>query len=257
MTSRALLAVVIILASGSAMADPGHLEGYLPAAAHTQGEHGSFWTTDLWIYQQGATLVHLWFNPEGEDGTATESVVVPLASVTTRLEDVVHTVFGRSDAVGSIHYLADGPVEVQSRTWTTGEGGGSFGQTIAGLPISAASYAGGGQAGALRMVVDQSPVTRSNLGLVNVTPETVTASVEVFTADGQAAPGSSAFTVALPPFAMDQVNDLLARLEPGTRPGLIVRVSVASDAGAVLAYLSTVDNTTNDPSYQEAFRFGY
>ena len=85
----------------------------------------------------------------------------------------------------------------------------------------------------------------------------MTASVEVLTADGQPAPGASAFTVELPPFAMDQVNDLLSCLEPGTRHGLIVRVGVASSAGAVLAYLSTVDNTTNDPSYQEAFRFGY
>ena len=256
MTRRALVAVAVVLVSCSAMAASGHLEGYLPAAAHAPGGHGSYWTTDVWVYQQGATRVHLWFNPEGEDGTAVDSVVLPLSAPATRFEDVVRTVFGRSDGVGSIHYLADGPVEVESRTWTAAPGGGSFGQTIAGIPITAASFAGSSQAGALRMVVDQSPSFRSNLGLVNVTPETVTASVELFTAEGQAAPGGSAFTVDLPPFAMEQVNDLLSRLDPGTRAGLIVRVSVASDAGAVLAYLSTVDNTTNDPSYQEAFRFG-
>jgi hypothetical protein len=257
MSRRALLTVAVVLVSGSAMAASGHLEGYLPAAAHAAGEHGSSWTTDVWIYQQGATRVHLWFNPQGEDSTAVDSVVVPLSAPVTRLEDVVRTVFGRSEGVGSIHYLADGPVEVESRTWTAAAGGGGFGQTIPGIPITSASFAGSGQAGALRMTVDQGPSFRSNLGLVNVTPETVTASVEVFTADGQAAPGSSTFTVDLPPFAMKQVNDLLSRLDPGTRAGLIVRVSVQSTAGAVLAYLSTVDNTTNDPSYQEAFRFGF
>ena len=56
---------------------------------------------------------------------------------------------------------------------------------------------------------------------------------------------------------MRQVNDVLTRLEPGSRAGLVVRASVASDEGAIVAYLSTVDNATNDPSYQEAFRFAY
>jgi hypothetical protein len=32
---------------------------------------------------------------------------------------------------------------------------------------------------------------------------------------------------------------------------------VVSDEGAILAYLSEVDNRTNDASYREGFRFGY
>jgi hypothetical protein len=56
---------------------------------------------------------------------------------------------------------------------------------------------------------------------------------------------------------MTQINDLLARLTPGIREGLIVRAGVSSAEGAVLAYVSTVDNATNDASYQQGFRFGY
>jgi hypothetical protein len=218
------------------------------------GRFGSFWTTDLWIYQQGATTVHLWFNPAGEDNTGVESVVVTVTEPVTVFRDVVSTLFG-TDGVGSIHYLANGPVTVTSRTWTTAPGGGSYGQTIVGSPVAQSSVDGTGQAGALRMVVDQSAEFRANLGLVNISGVATTVSVEIFAADGEAVPGNSSFSVDLPAYGMTQVNDVLSRLSPGDRRGLIVRTSVASQQGAILAYLSEVDNRTNDASYQEAFRF--
>jgi hypothetical protein len=105
--------------------------------------------------------------------------------------------------------------------------------------------------------VERSALFWANLGLVNVSGVAATVSVEIFTADGDVAPGSSSFTVNLAPFSMTQVNDVLARLGPGDRRGLIVRAAVTSQQGAIHAYLSEVDNRTNDASYQEAFRFGY
>lgn len=236
--------------------DSGHLEGYLPAAAHAPGRFGSFWTTDLWIYQQGASKLHLWFNPTGRDNTDAASVVVPLTGPVTAVRDVVDTLF-HTDGVGSIHYLADGPVTVTSRTWTTTPDGGSYGQTVLGIPVAQAAVAGTGQAGALRTTVDQVAGFRANLGLVNVAGVTTTVLVEIFAADGAEAPGSSSFAVELQPYGMTQIDDVLSRLEPGPRQGLIVRTSVVTDGGAILAYLSEVDNRTNDASYREAFRFGY
>jgi hypothetical protein len=252
----ALAGVISIAAPLPGSAASGHLDGYLPSAAHAPGRFGSFWTTDLWIYQQGASTIHLWFNRSGEDNTDVESVVVPLSGTVTVVRDVVSTLFG-TDGVGSIHYLADGPVTVVSRTWTTAPEGGSYGQTIVGVPVEQSSVAGTGQAGALRMTVDQAADFRANLGLVNVSGVATTVSVEIFTADGDVAPGSSSFTVNLAPFSMTQVNDVLARLGPGNRRGLIIRAAVTSAQGAIVAYMSEVDNRTNDASYQEAFRFGY
>jgi len=251
-----LAGALAVVAPTPSHATAGHLEGTLPSAAHAPGRFGSFWTTDLWIYQQGASKIHLWFNRAGEDNTDVESVIVNLTDPVTVFHDVVGTVFA-TDGVGSIHYLADGPVTVTSRTWTAAPGGGSYGQTIVGVPASQSSVAGTGQAGALRMVVDQSAQSRANLGLANISGVAATVSVEIFTADGQAAPGNSSFTVDLAPFGMTQVNDVLARLDSGERTGLIVRTAVVSQQGAILAYLSEVDNRTNDASYQEAFRFGY
>ena len=255
-----ILAAFACLAAAAAppalAAGPGHLDGFLPSAAHAAGRFGSFWTTDIWIYQQGASSIHLWFNRAGENNSQTESVVVTLTDPVTSLPDVVATLFD-TEGVGSIHYLADGPVTVTSRTWTAAPGGGSYGQTIAGVAVSQAAVPDTGQAGALRVTVDQAVGFRANLGLVNVAGVPASVAMEIFTADGQAAPGSSSFTVELPPYGMTQLNDLLARLHPGQRQGLIIRASVVSPQGAVLAYLSEVDNLTNDASYQEAFRFGY
>jgi len=261
-TTRGLLSAntvafaIFALSAVPATATPGHLEGFVPSAAHEQGRFGSFWTTDIWIYQQGATAVHLWFNPRGSDNTNAESVVVSLDAPVVHLEDVVATLFG-TDGVGSIHYLADGPVEVLARVWTTAEDGGSFGQTVPGVPVDLASAAGEGQANSLRMLADQVPGFRANLGIVNVTGVPVTVAVEIFTSDGQPAPGGSVSPVDLHPYGMTQINDLFDGLDPGVRRGLIVRATVSSEQGAVLTYLSTVDNTTNDASYQEGFRFGF
>jgi len=107
------------------------------------------------------------------------------------------------------------------------------------------------------MTVDHDPGFRANLGLVNVSGVAATVLVEIFTADGSSAPGDSSFTLELPPFGMTQVNGLLDRLDSGERQGLIVRVGVVSSGGAVTAYTSTVDNTTNDASYQQGSRFAY
>jgi hypothetical protein len=258
--NRSTLAVIACIAllslAPSAWAASGHLEGYIPAAANGEGRFGSFWTTDVWIYQQGASVVHLWFNPAEQDNSDGQSVVVQLDGPAVHISDIVGSLFA-TQGIGSIHYLADGPVSVVSRTRTAAPGGGEYGQTIPGVPVCDASLAGTGQGGALRMLVDQKAGARANLGIVNVSPVALTAAVEIFTADGQEAPGDSAFTVDLAPFDMTQVGDVLSRLPAGEREGLIIRVGVTSAEGAILAYLSEVDNTTNDASFQEGFRFSF
>jgi hypothetical protein len=259
MTSRIVLlpALLLTTATLASAAPAGHNEGYVPVAAKVTGKFNSSWTTDLWIYRESATTINLWYNPSGHDNSNGLSVAVPLTQPVTYLADVVGTLFARPGTKGSIHYLADGQVIVVSRTWTPGKTGGTYGQIAEGLPVSLASPAGAGPGGSLRMMLNQASGFRANLGLINVTGATTTATVEVFTADGQPAPGTSTLTATLQPYDMRQLDDILAGLTPGTRQGLIVRVSVSQGDGALLAYLSEVDDTTNSGSYQEGFRFGY
>lgn len=255
-STAALASLALLMTLPTGASTPGHLDGFVPAAARADGLFGSVWTTDLWIYHQGASVIHLWFNREDRDNLQVESVVVPLDEPVTVLHDVVGGLFG-TEGVGSIHYLADGPVLVTSRTWTSADPAGSYGQTIPGIPVTDAAAPDGGQAGALRMFVDQRDGLRTNLGVANVSDVAATVAVEIFTADGSPAPGSSSFTLELAPYGMTQLNGVLERLGPGERDGLIVRVGVTSAEGAVVAYTSTVDNATNDASYQRGFRFAY
>lgn len=258
-TTPSLALMVALLAPLAAFAAPaGHIEGYLPQAAHLPGKFGSFWATDVWVYTEAATRIDLWFNESGRDNTNVQSVVVPLTQPVTFLPDILKNTFAvLSSTKGSIHYLADGLVEVVSRTWTPGQNGGTYGQVIDGMPVAMASGPGAGPSGSLRMVVNQADGFRANLGLANVTSSPVTVTVQIFAADGQPAPGTSTFTVALEPYDMHQKDDILAGLGAGQRQGLVVRASVSQGDGAILGYLSVVDNTTNAANYQEAFRFGY
>jgi len=257
---RRLVSLLVLatacVASGAAAAVPGHLEGYVPVVSRGAGAFDSFWTTDLWIYTQSATVIHLWFNPSGSDNSDQQSVVVPLDGAVTHVGDAVGTVFEASGK-GSLHYLADGPVVVVSKTWTPGKSGGTYGQVITGLPLTVASTPDTGQAGSLRMVVAKAQDFRANLGLTNVTGVPATVTVDAFDHGGAPLAGAIPFSVALAPFDMQQVDDVLARLSTTSRPGIVVRATVSSTGGAILAYLSEVDNFTNSGAYQEAFRFGY
>ena len=252
-----VFAVLLVGTAAPALANSGgHLEGYVPAVAHGGGNFGSFWTTDVWIYQQGATVIHLWLNPPGQDNTDGDSVVVTLDESVVFLPDVVASVFG-TEGSGSLHYLADGPVTVTSRTWTPGQEGGSYGLSLPGRPITSASIPGTGQAGTQRVVVNKDADFRANYGVVNVSAVPASVLVEIFTADGEPAPGDTSFTVDLEPFGMTQINNILKRVTGGDQDGLIIRASVTSVAGAILSYLTDINNTTNDSAYQAGFRFAF
>ena len=252
----AILAIATLTAAAAFAAPGGHLEGYVPVAAHGPGDQGSQWSTDLWIYRQDATVLHLWFNPSGQDNTSRQSVVVPLTSAETFLPDVVATTFHTTGS-GSLHYMADGPVVVVSRTWTPGPQGGTYGQTIYGIPVPEASTPQAGQAGALRVQLNRSAGFRANFGVVNVSGNALTVQVDVYTADGQPAPGTSSFAISLQPYDMKQLNKILSGVTAPDGAPLVVRAAVSSGSGGILAYASQVDDVTNSGSYQAAFRFGF
>ncbi len=67
--------------------------------------------------------------------------------------------------------------------------------------------------------------------LVNVSPNALTVTVEIFTSNGQPAPGDSTLAVELQPFNMTQVNDVLARLAVGSEQGMIIRAGITTGDG--------------------------
>lgn len=247
-----LIAGTVSMVFSTAPVAAGHLEGYVLAAASTPGRHGSVWSTDLWVYSESATAINLEFLPADHDnsGPAT-GVAFPLLNGVLKLTDVVSTVF-QARGVGSIRYIADGPVRVVSRTWTPGRNGGTSGEIALGVPAWTATRATCTQP-TLRMLVDQRPGFRANLGLLNAFPAPARVEVRILGSDGLPAPGATSFEIELPVFGVRQIGDLLQRVESGVRQSLRVEVTLKGGQGAILGYLSEVDNTTNDSSYQEAF----
>ncbi len=247
-------AVVVDYAGAPKVPRGGHIDGFVPAAAHTPGRFDSIWTTDLWIYREQATTLQLWYNEEGGDAAAAPTATISLDEGVVHLKDVVATLFA-AQGHGSISYLADAPVSVVSRTSTEAEGGGTYAQVIPGVSASDAAAPIIGNDGTVKVLVSQREGFRANLGLVNTTADPVTVQVDILTGDGSPAPGDSSFSVDLAPWGTTQVNDVLARLESGQLEGLVINARAVSGGGKIIAYLSEVDNSTNDPSYQEAFQF--
>lgn len=235
--------------TGAVASSGGRFEGYLPAVAHAPGQFGSEWTTDLRVVGARGTTVRIWFHAAGRDNGGAAAASLPLTGAVTAVSDVLGTLF-HADGHGALRYSSDGPVRVVSRTWTP-SGAGTTGLFTPDLALAEAAR-GGTSAATLLMTVDQRAGFRANLGLVSASGFPVALVVEVLLADGTAAPGSSSFTVSLPPFGMTQENDVLARLAPGERRGLLVRARVLTPGGAAFAFLSEVDNETNSPAYQPA-----
>ncbi len=245
--------VSVVFSTAQKSADPGHREGIIPVAAHGPGRFESFWTTELWLQLNGSHEVHLWFNPADSGGGE------PLyASLTTtgnepvlHLDDVVASLF-LTEGSGSIRYWAETPIQVLSRTWTPATSGGTYGQTIRGVAVDAAGWTSSVQGDPLQLVTSHRDGYRVNLGLVNTSSSSATVQYALTTAgDRQLAAASELTTVELAPWAMIQVNDLLAGL-PASQEELLIEVWVSSGAGTIMAYLCEVDSLTNDSSYQQA-----
>jgi len=226
-------------------------EGFLPGVAHSAGMHGSMWTTDLWIVSAGATSVELWFHPVNRDNSSVTPLAVSLTAPVTPIPDVVATLLAAS-GTGALRYRADGPVRLIARTSSPSPTGGTSALMAAGIPLLDAAR-GGPEGHSLAMVVDQRPGFRVNLGLVNAKSAAATVEVQLLDADGAPVPEFGTLTAALPPFGVTQVHDLLSRLAPGERTGLMVLARLVSGEGALIAYLCEIDNSTNDPTYQEGF----
>ena len=221
---------------------------FIPAVANAGGAQGTYWTTDLTVFNPVGSprTVEAFYTPRGSDGT-TDYVAADLElgpSSSTTWENVVGTVFGTSGA-GSLE-VRGGDIIVSSRTSTPGLEGGSYGQGIPPLApyhiiradAAPVQWAGG---------VVRSPAYRTNLGLCEVWGEAAEVRVSLWNQDGSPAGDR---TINLPPFGNTQINDLpqtlgaLDQMDNG-----MVAVEILGGDGRVGAYLSIVDNITGDPTY--------
>jgi hypothetical protein len=238
-----------------------HDDGWILAAAHLPGLHGSIWRTDLWVRGQtyAAGTVTLYFCESGEDNTDAVGHEIQFGEPgnIVCIEDVVDHFLGLGTAswVGAIHYESTVPVQVYARVYSiSADGSESYGQVIEGIPTSDMTipYTAPGFPGtkedqwifAMNHTADDR--FRVNIGVVNPTGVTAECGVGLFNSEGDWPPGDRYVDVTVPPFSMVQLGDPFAEIDGGEWNTHIVRIETPTEGAGVFGYASVVDNATND-----------
>ena len=216
----------------------------VPAVARIDGVGDTTWFSDVTIANPDtrSVEVELTYLPRNRDNTQAptrEFLIGPGQSLT--LEDVVQGTFETTGS-GALVVRGQRPVVVVSRTFNDTPDG-TFGQFIAGLDQRAAIQEG--TIGHLLML-DESALFRSNLGLVNLSSHEVSAEVSFFDPSGSDL-GTLAFT--LPPRGVVQQNRVLRELTNLEVAGFRAEVRLLTPESRVVAFASVVDNASGDPTF--------
>jgi len=241
----------------------------IPAAAKTDGADGSEWRTDVAIHSAGdggvsALLVEL--VPTGGMGIGTGSpdrmVTTIRGGETKTLEDIIGTGFPDHEVASLVVQALGGGVgnldlRVLSRTWTPTAGGeGTMGQGIPGVPRRSVADP------VVIPGLEESIAFRSNVGLVNLSRNLRKEfRIEVFDPDGVLVGHVDA---VLEPWSHIQLNSVLADIG-AEGAGFTAVVTLTSTENLMIvpseswdpifmAYGSTIDRGTNDPTFIDGVR---
>ena len=219
---------------------------YIPVAGRAPGSNGTFWRTDVRIFNPSAVHevdVTLHFLPQGEDGRNIPGRMFHLGKRETLvLDDVVSIIAPYlTHAVGAIRIDSDNGASfdfiASSRTYTpTGdpERPGTYGQFIPAMAPAEAAQSTAVLHAAVR------PDVRTNVGVMNPGLEEVTVRMKVLGVDGQ--PFLESAALAVPPRSMRQwaLTDLVGGLYMDN--GVIAVEATAP----VFTWGSVIDNHTGD-----------
>ncbi len=236
----------------SACASGGSLvtTSYIPAGARTRGDAGTFWLTDVAIANLGdvpasvnvAYLRKRQANPDPANQSFTLA-----AGEQVMLEDVFDAMFGLDRANGALRVTAQNPnVKCTSRTYNAEGEAGTYGQFIPAITELTAVVSG--RPGGL-IQLQENASFRTNVGVLNLTGESVDLEIHLFSGDG------SLFGVkdaTLRPHEMEQFDKIFDDVGAGSVDSGYAVVRVVTEAGKVLAYASVVDNRSGDPVYVSA-----
>ncbi len=216
----------------------------VPAAAHAGGKDGTFWLTDLHLYNPGTldVTVAIAFLPAGGDNSAApqEFFTVP-AGASLELQDVVSSALHREGA-GALRLRTSGQIVVASRTYNTAASG-TFGQFIAGVPETLAIAP---NENVVLAGLESSADFRTNIGVASAGAANATVTVELHGSSGALL---ATRDISVPPYGWSQVTDIFTEQGLGTVPDAYAVVRNASATAHVEVYASIVDAHTGDPTY--------
>ncbi|MEO8034139.1 MAG: PKD domain-containing protein [Acidobacteriota bacterium] len=221
----------------------------VPVTAATSGVGGSTWRTELTIFNAGsgdASVKLVFLNSAG--GPPPNSLIVLGSRQSVTYVNALLDIFGVASGAGAITVEATNPsgsplLEVSSRTFTNGSTG-TYGQSVP--DVSAAAL----QSNLFLTGLESDSAFRSNLGLVNQSPNDVFVSLALSDVDGITL-GTTNVSVPANSFQQSSLVSFFPAVGGVSYGGMSLRIS-ASSAGAVSVYASVIDNRTQDPVYIQA-----
>jgi uncharacterized repeat protein (TIGR01451 family) len=206
------------------------------------------WRTDMRVFNGGTTdqAATLTYYPQNDAAPMTAQVVVRAGEVTT-LDNVLQSTFGLTNSGGAMHVTtpADSSLVVSGRTYNQTENG-TYGQFVPAVTLADA-VTRSGRALEIQQVED-SIRFRTNVGFAEVSGSAAEVEVTVTLPDSRISPKLS---LTIPANSFRQIP-LLQELGLGNVYNARISVKVIGGDGAVSAYGSVIDMTTQDPTYVPA-----
>lgn len=225
------------------------VDALIPAAARAPGRFGSFFVTDLAIYNPSPAPVQIRVDFAPTSGANQAPLLLTVGGDETRfLPDVLSALWpGVGEASGALRLSAldGGAFIASSATFTEASGGGRYGLAID--PQPSLGRADVGRRLALTLL-GAGPDVRTNLGLVELDGRDTAVRVTLRAPDGSTLGDA---TVTVPARSALQWNDVFLFVNASAAPDASALVEVLS-GGAVAAHAIRIDNRTNDAIFLPA-----
>lgn len=254
--------LMVVAALVIALAIPAAADHYgdfyvIPVAGHLPGANGTFFQTDLVVqnFNDSTTLMLNIVVLDAETGELTPLTQTPVtvpAKGSAILEDLLDGFMDKESVRGALLVGGNHPFAISSRTYNTGDAGGTYGQTIPGVRdfIENSSGMTPDMATAYLPGIINNDDFRTNIGFLvganNVVAEDLVVQVRLFDRNG-AQYGSAEYTFPAGEFAQRQVN--ITSIDPRVVNIASANVTVTQGNGTIIPYLSVVDNVSGDGNF--------
>jgi len=256
-STQVLVGWALEIDTGGQAGPPTSTSYSIPVAAHLGGFSGTFWVSDLRIFNPDTSAkadFDLYAIPEKKDGT-TDFAHVKLTvqpNEVLSLPDILKNTFGLSSQKGQLVFETNGAVLVlTSRTYNTGGGSGTFGQFVG--PNRGLDGIGAGDVPLTMLQLASGTDSRTNLGMSEVAGSTAEVRITLFDGDtGQVVGSPKTYTVQ--PFSNLQIDRIFETLGAGAVANGLATAEVTGGSGRILAYATVVDEKTGDSTYMPGDR---
>jgi hypothetical protein len=224
----------------------------IPAAAHTDGEAGTSWRTDVLLHSHvpavsADTHVSFYLLPQAGAPVWSENgqrVVLPWGD-SKLVEDVVRGTFAQLDATGALLVGLQGGVVVSSRTYND-TGAGTYGQYIRPVRITEAMGAGD-QAVLIQLSSNQQYRTNIGIAHIGLGQSQVRYQIDLYDETGALLGSRSVDLSEEQPY--HQENRVFTRVTPDQVEDGYAIVHSDDPEAYFVAYGSVVDESSGDSIY--------